>query len=46
MPNRAYITFIQGLEILPLNELVNFAIGCFIYEQLNQLSPKIIDNAQ
>ncbi len=32
------------LEILPLNELYNFAIGSFMYKQINHLSPKIIDN--
>ncbi len=31
-------------EILPLSELYNFAIGSFMYRQINHLSPKVIDN--
>ncbi len=41
----AYTTLVQGIcEILPVNELYKFAIGSFMYKQINHLFPKMIDN--
>ncbi len=48
MPKRAYMGHTSPLfnrfEIWPLNELYNFAIGSFMYKQINHLSLKNIDN--
>ncbi len=42
MPNRAYS--LKRFDILSFNELYNFGTGSFMYQQINQLSPKIIDD--